>query len=97
MEENLTQLIQNLDNKEIDLLEPFQYAGTYFKAYDESYDINVEFNISNDSNKVKFYKFPIIAYVYTEEGYKKIYQGINITPLLKCEKSVEFHLKIKTF
>ncbi len=84
-------------NKEIDLLEPFQYAGTYFKAYDESYDINVEFNISNDSNKVKFYKFPIIAYVYTEEGYKKIYQGINITPLLKCEKSVEFHLKIKTF
>ena len=46
---------------------------------------------------LKIYKFPIIAYVYTEEGYKKIYQGINVTPLLKCEKSVEFHLKIKTF
>jgi alpha-amylase len=84
-------------DKEIELLEPFQYEGTLFKAYDETYDLNVEFDISNDLNSVKIYKFPIIAYAYIEEGYKKIYQGINVTPLLKCEKSFEFHLRIKIF
>ena len=83
--------------KERDLLEPFQYKGTHFKAYDESYDLSVEFDISSDLDSVKIYKFPIIAYVYTEEGYKKIYQGINVTPLFKLEKSFEFHLKIKSF
>ncbi|MFX0083961.1 MAG: alpha-amylase/4-alpha-glucanotransferase domain-containing protein, partial [Candidatus Hodarchaeota archaeon] len=85
------------DEKERDLLEPFQYTGTYFKAYDKSYDVYIEFNISSDSDSVKICKFPIIAYVYTDEGYKKIYQGINVTPLFKFEKSFEFHLKIKTF
>ncbi|MFW9942856.1 MAG: alpha-amylase/4-alpha-glucanotransferase domain-containing protein [Candidatus Thorarchaeota archaeon] len=84
-------------DKELELLEPFQYEGTHFKAYDESYDINIECDISNELDSVKIYKFPIIAYVYTEEGYQKIYQGINVSPLLKCEKRFEFHLKLKIF
>ncbi len=84
-------------DEERNLLEPFQYEGTHFKAYDESYDVSVEFDISSDLDSVKIYKFPIIAYVYTDEGYRKIYQGINVSPLFKFEKSFEFHLKIKTF
>ena len=83
--------------EERDLLDPFQYEGTHFKAYDEFYDVSVEFDISSDLDSVKIYKFPIIAYVYTDEGYRKIYQGINVSPLFKLEKSFEFHLKIKTF
>jgi len=83
--------------EERDLLDPFQYEGTHFKAYDEFYDVSVEFDISSDLDSVKIYKFPIIAYVYTDEGYRKIYQGINVSPLFKFEKSFEFHLKIKTF
>ena len=90
------QLELNSD-EERDLLEPFQYKGTHFKAYDESYDVSVEFDISSDLDSVKIYKFPIIAYVHTDEGYRKIYQGINVSPLFKFEKSFEFHLKIKTF
>ncbi|MFW9880568.1 MAG: hypothetical protein ACFFG0_46460, partial [Candidatus Thorarchaeota archaeon] len=83
--------------EEMDLLKPFQYKGTYFKAYDDSYDISIEIEVSSSLDSVKIYKFPIIAYAYTDEGYKKIYQGINVTPLLKFDKSFEFHLKIKTF
>ena len=89
--------IESLDEEKRDLLKPFQYEGTHFKAYDESYDVSIEFEISSDSNSVKVFSFPIIAYAYTEEGYQKIYQGINVIPLFKFEKSFEFHLKIKTF
>ncbi|MFX1323600.1 MAG: alpha-amylase/4-alpha-glucanotransferase domain-containing protein [Promethearchaeota archaeon] len=85
------------ENNSIDLLDPSQYEGTHFKAYDESYDLNIEFEIVSDLDVVKIHKFPIIAYAYTEEGYKEIYQGINVTPLFKVEKSSEFHLKIKIF
>ncbi len=85
------------DEIEEDILEPFQYDGDHFKAYDETYDLNLELSISGDLNSSKIIKFPIIAYAYTEEGYKKIYQGINITPLFKLEKKLEIHLKLKIF
>jgi len=84
------------DNGENNLLEPSEYKGTKFKVFDESYDLHVEVDIINDSTSVKIVKFPIIAYVYTDEGYKEIYQGFNVTPLFKIEKSFEFNLKIKT-
>jgi len=86
------------DDKEKDLLEPFQYEGSHFKAYDDSYDLNIEFTILSKVGPIKINKFPIIAYVYTEEGYKKIYQGINVTPLIKIiSKSFEITLQIKIF
>jgi hypothetical protein len=86
------------DDKENDLLEPFQYEGSHFKAYDDSYDLNIEFNISSKSGSVKINKFPIVAYAYTEEGYKKIYQGINVTPSIKIDsKSFEITLQLKVF
>lgn len=84
-------------NNTLDLLDPSEYEGTHFKAYDESYDLNLEFEIISDLEVVKIHKFPIIAYAYTEEGYKEIYQGINVTPTFKVDKSSEFHLKIKIF
>ena len=85
------------DNKENELLETFQYNGSHFKAYDKNYDLNFEFDISSKTDSFKIYKFPIIAYAYTDEGYKEIYQGINVTPLLKLEKNLEFHLKLLVF
>jgi alpha-amylase len=85
------------DDKEKNLLEPFQYEGSHFKAYDESYDLNVEFTIISKTGSIKINKFPIIAYAYTEEGYKEIYQGINATPLLKIDKSFEITVQLKVF
>ena len=86
------------DDKEKDLLEPFQYEGSHFKAYDDSYDLNIEFTILSKVGSININKFPIIAYAYTEEGYKKIYQGINVTPLIKIiSKSFEITLQIKIF
>jgi len=85
------------DKVDIILLEPFEYKGTQFKAYDESYDLRVEVDIICDLDPVKIVKFPIIAYAYTDVGYKEIYQGFNVIPLFKIDKSFEFHLKIKTF
>ncbi|MFX1600406.1 MAG: alpha-amylase/4-alpha-glucanotransferase domain-containing protein [Promethearchaeota archaeon] len=83
------------DEKDMKLLESFQYPGSHFSAYDESYDINFEFDISNKIDSIKIYKFPIIAYAYTEEGYQEIYQGINVIPLFKLDKNLEIHLKLK--
>jgi alpha-amylase len=85
------------DNEENKLLEPFQYSGSHFKAYDKTYDLNFEFDISSKTDTFKINKFPIIANVYTDEGYKEIYQGINVTPILKLEKKLEFHLKLQIF
>ncbi|MFW9867359.1 MAG: alpha-amylase/4-alpha-glucanotransferase domain-containing protein [Candidatus Thorarchaeota archaeon] len=84
------------DEEGIPLLDPCQYEGINFKAYDESYDLTLEFAITSDTDSVKIYKFPIITYTYTEEGYKQIYQGINVTTLFTLDKSFEFQLKIKT-
>ncbi|MHA2283565.1 MAG: alpha-amylase/4-alpha-glucanotransferase domain-containing protein [Promethearchaeota archaeon] len=85
------------DGEGVSLLEAFEYKGTQFKAYDESYDLRIEVDIISDSNPVKIVKFPIIAYAYTDEGYKEIYQGFNVSPLFKIDRSFEFHFKIKTF
>jgi len=54
-------------------------------------------DISNKNNLVKINKFPIIAYAYTEEGYKEIYQGINLIPIFKLNKKLEIHLKFTIF
>jgi hypothetical protein len=85
------------DNFENNLLEPFEYKGTQFKVYDGSYDLRIEVDIKSDRDPVKIVKFPIIAYVYTDVGYKEIYQGFNVSPLFKIDKSFDFHFKIKTF
>ncbi|MFX0135946.1 MAG: alpha-amylase/4-alpha-glucanotransferase domain-containing protein [Candidatus Hodarchaeota archaeon] len=85
------------DKEKKKLLEPFQYTGSHFKAYDKTYDLNFEFDISSKTDTFEIYNFPIIANVYTDEGYKEIYQGINLIPLLKLEKNLEFHLKLRVF
>ena len=83
------------NNQNSELLEPFQFIGSYFKAYDKTYDLSFEIDISTKEDSIKINKFPIIAYAYTDEGYKEIYQGINITPLIKLNKNLEFSLKLK--
>ncbi|MFX0104239.1 MAG: alpha-amylase/4-alpha-glucanotransferase domain-containing protein [Candidatus Hodarchaeota archaeon] len=85
------------DEKNVGLLESFQFTGSHFKAFDENYDLNFEINISSKADSIKIIKFPIIAYAYTDEGYKEIYQGINLTPLLKLDKRLEIHLKLNVF
>ena len=85
------------DDKDIKFLEPFQYTGSHFRAYDESYDLNLDIDISSNNDLIKINKFPIIAYAYTEEGYKEIYQGINVIPFFKLDKNLEIHLTLKIF
>ncbi len=77
------------------LLQPFKYTGSHFRAYDESYDLHFEFDISSKIDSIKINKFPIIAYAYTEDGYKEIYQGVNVITLFKLNKSLEINLKFK--
>jgi alpha-amylase len=72
----------------------FHYEGINFKAYDETYDLNIEFALEGDQNAAKFVGFPLIANAYTDEGYKKIYQGINVAILFDIDKSLEFHIKL---
>ena len=86
-----------IDKKENILLEPYQYIGDNFKAYDETYDLYFEILASCDTGKIKIIKFPIIAYVHTDEGYKSIYQGINIVPQFKLDKTFEIQLKLKIY
>jgi alpha-amylase len=86
-----------IDKKENLLLEPYQYIGDNFKAYDETYDLYFEILASCDTGKIKIIKFPIIAYVHTDEGYKSIYQGINIVPQFKLDKTFKIQLKLKIY
>jgi len=83
------------------LLEQSEFTSHNFKAHDASYNLNLEFSFTNQSkpnaNSIKMYKFPIIAYAFTDEGYKKIYQGINLLPRFKLEKEFEFSLTIDIF
>ena len=90
-----------LDEKLNHLLKPFEFVGQHFKAYDESYDLNLEFSFNDQSktktDSIKIYKFPIMAYAFTDEGYNKIYQGINLLPRFKLKNDFEFNMKIKIF
>ncbi|MFX1499794.1 MAG: alpha-amylase/4-alpha-glucanotransferase domain-containing protein [Promethearchaeota archaeon] len=83
------------DTKNSELLEPFEFVGSHFKAYDDVYSLSFELEISSKADSIKISKFPIIAYAYTDEGYKEIYQGINITPIIKLEKNLEVQLKLR--
>ncbi|MBY9009992.1 MAG: DUF1925 domain-containing protein, partial [Candidatus Lokiarchaeota archaeon] len=87
-----------LDEDLNQLLNPGEFAGQSFKAYDASYNVNLEFSFTYQSkvntNSIKLYKFPIIAYAFTDEGYKKIYQGLNLLPRFKLNKEFEFSLII---
>ncbi|MFX0012686.1 MAG: alpha-amylase/4-alpha-glucanotransferase domain-containing protein [Candidatus Hermodarchaeota archaeon] len=89
------------DGDENHLLKEFEFVGQHFKTYDESYDLHLEFFLTNQSknNKklVKMYKFPIIAYTFTDEGYKKIYQGINLLSRFKLSAEFEFKINISIF
>ncbi len=90
-----------LENNVNSLLKPFEFTGQHFKAYDESYDLNLEYSFNDVSkatdNSKKMYKFPILAYVFTDEGYKEIYQGINLTPRFKLNKEFEITIKINIY
>ncbi len=91
--ENSQVVLKN--EKEKELLETFQYIGSDFKAHDETYDLTLEMMLSSTSEEIKIYKFPIIAFCFTDEGYKMIYQGINITPRFKLDESFEIELQLK--
>jgi len=90
-----------LDKKTNPLIKPFEFTGQHFKAYDESYDLNLEFSFIDQSktntDSIKIFKFPIVAYAFTDEGYKKIYQGITLLPRFKLKNDFEFITKIKIF
>jgi hypothetical protein len=89
---------QSFEGELYPLLEPIEFLGNYFKAYDETYNLNLEYsfteqsNPSNDSVKIDLY--PIIAFTFTDEGYKKIYQGINLLPRFNLKKGLEISLTI---
>ena len=86
--------VQFVGDEVKDLLSPFQYVGENFKAYDDTYDLNFEVLFSSDTGKIKINKFPIIAYAYTDEGYKKIYQGITLIPQFKLNKTFELNIEL---
>jgi hypothetical protein len=83
-----------MDGVEKELLEPFQYYGENFKAFDATYNLNFEILVSCNTGKIKFNKFPIIAYAYTDEGYKKIYQGINVSPQFTLDKTFGINIEL---
>lgn len=54
----------------------------------------MQYALDSAQNPTKIVGFPLIANAYTDEGYKKIYQGINISILFDIDESLEFHLKL---
>jgi alpha-amylase len=74
------------------LQDEFEYIGSHFSAYDETYDLTFEVDINSDL-RYKIAKFPLISYTWTDEGYKNIYQGINLIPTFNFES--DFTIKIR--
>jgi len=87
-----------VDDVKNSLIEPFEFMGYHLKAHDGTYDLHLEFQITNESKidkeTIKINKFPIVAYVFTDEGYKEIYQGITIIPCFKLKKEFEYFITI---
>ena len=92
--------IQNslLDRENNQLLKPLEFTGHNFKAYDASYDLTLEYSFRDKSklnvNSFKIFKFPIVAFAFTDEGYKEIYQGINLLPRFNLNEEFEFSITI---
>ena len=94
-----TDQIAFIDNDNNDLLKPLDFEALNIKAVDESYDLTLEYSFLNHSKpnatSIKIFKFPIIAYAFTDEGYKEIYQGVNLIPKFKLNEEFEFSLIIE--
>lgn len=92
-------LFANVETNET--LKNFEYEGYHFKAYDEIYNLKLEFEISStlksDLEKIRIAKFPIIASVYTDEGLKKLFQGINLIARFKLLKNFEYSIDFKIY
>jgi len=80
-----------------ELIDTCQYLGAHLKAYDETYDLSFEILISSTSEEIIVNRFPIVAFAYTDEGYKRIYQGVNIAPKFNLDKVFQIQLKLKIF
>lgn len=79
------------------LMVPFQYKGSHFKAYDETYDLSFEITINSNMEWQQINHFPIIAYACTDVGYKKLYQGLNMALCFNLNKNFEIKLKLKVY
>ena len=90
-----------LNESKNELIKPFQYTGCHFKAQDLSYNLNLEYSLQSetkaDTELIEILKFPIVAYAFTDEGYKTIYQGINVIPQFKLRKELEIEIDIKIY
>ena len=90
-----------LNDSKNDLIKSFQYTGSHFKAQDSTYNINLEYSLQSetkaDTELIEILKFPIVAYAFTDEGYKTIYQGINVIPQFKLSNELEINIKIKIY
>lgn len=82
--------------KEESLIKSSEHTGNCFKAYDETYDLEYKINFQgNGSSETKILKFPLNTYIYTENGYKSMFQGINLIPIFNLNKSFKSEINIK--
>ncbi|MHA1150927.1 MAG: alpha-amylase/4-alpha-glucanotransferase domain-containing protein [Promethearchaeota archaeon] len=86
----------NLETEKVkDILNPCVYDGADFQAYDETYDLTYQIMVTSSEGDAKLFKFPIIAYAFTDEGYKEIYQGINVLTRFKINKTFDLQIELK--
>ncbi len=90
-----------LNDSKNELIKPFQFTGSHFKAQDLSYNLNLEYSLQSetkaDTGLIEILKFPVVSYAFTDEGYKTIYQGINVIPQFKLSKELEINITIKIY
>jgi hypothetical protein len=90
-----------LNDSKNELIKPFQFTGSHFKAQDLSYNLNLEYSLQSetkaDTELIEILKFPVVSYAFTDEGYKTIYQGINVIPQFKLSKELEINITIKIY
>jgi len=76
------------------LIDPLSFQCSKIKVFDKTYDLKLEMEFSSKIKPDKILKFPIIAYAFTDEGYKQIFEGINIIPCFKMRDKLDVSIKL---
>lgn len=64
-------------------------------AYDKTYDLTFQLTINSSEGPVNVIRYPIIAFAYTDTGYREIYQGLCTIPNIKLKSAFWMECKIQ--
>lgn len=85
--------LPNSENKDFLNVRPFE-KGTFFAAYDKTYDLTFTVKMMQKNEKTQLGKHSIKTFSRTNTGYQKIFQGLNLIVVNSLD---DFELQFSIF